>query len=170
MEEEGDGEEEEGEEEGGVEGGEEREEGETVDQDTRWKHECVNVGEPNDTCNILQMDGNDTVASFVSSDNESESDSEVDEMNSSSDEKSSDISSETDPDTEGEPEDDDGSMTEHDEELIPVIVGNRPAPLVPEAREHVRKTVNRNNKLVDALSAPKRTLYNVRSAWSKWTK
>jgi hypothetical protein len=52
--------------------------------------------------------------------------------------------------------------------LIPVQLGHRPAPLPCKQRTPVRRTVQRSNKLVDALSAPRISLYNVRSAWSKW--
>ena len=52
--------------------------------------------------------------------------------------------------------------------LIPVQLGHRPAPLSCELRNPVRRTVQQSNKLVDALSAPLISLYNVRSAWSKW--
>ena len=51
---------------------------------------------------------------------------------------------------------------------IPVQLGHRPASLPCELRTPVRRTVQRSNKLVDALSAPRVSLYNVRSAWSKW--
>ena len=51
---------------------------------------------------------------------------------------------------------------------IPVIVGNRPSQMVTEIRDAVRVTVRRSNKLIDALSVPRMTLYNVRSAWAKW--
>ena len=51
---------------------------------------------------------------------------------------------------------------------IPVQLGHRPAPLPGVQRTPVRRTVQRSNKLVDALSAPRISLYNVRSAWSKW--
>ena len=50
---------------------------------------------------------------------------------------------------------------------IPVFVGNRPSPPRPAQRMPVRHTVRRSDKLVDALSAPRITVYNVRSAWSK---
>ena len=50
---------------------------------------------------------------------------------------------------------------------IPVIVGNRPSQMVTEIRDAVRVTVRRSNKLIDALSVPRMTLYNVRSAWAK---
>ena len=52
---------------------------------------------------------------------------------------------------------------------IPVQIGHRPPCFPPEPRTPVRRTVARSNKLVDALSAPRVTLYNVRSAWSKWS-
>ena len=132
--------------------------------------ECENVEGPIIADNILQVDGNVTVSSFTSSDSESESASEIDLMNSSSEEENSDMGSENEQDTEVEPdEDDDDSTTEDGEVLIPVIVGNRPAPIVHEARKPVRKTIKRNNKLVNALSVPNMTLYNVRSAWAKWS-
>ena len=51
---------------------------------------------------------------------------------------------------------------------IPVQLGHRPAPLPGDLRAPVLRTVLRSNKLVDALSAPRISLYNVRSAWSKW--
>ena len=51
---------------------------------------------------------------------------------------------------------------------IPVQLGHRLAPLPGEQRTPVRRTVQRSNKLVNALSAPRISLYNVRSAWSKW--
>ena len=60
------------------------------------------------------------------------------------------------------------SATEYeDSTLIPVVVGYRPDRGTPAMRTPVRKTVKRSNKLVDALSAPLITLYNMRSAWSK---
>ena len=65
---------------------------------------------------------------------------------------------EAEPVTEGEPEDDEGSINERDEEVIPVIVGNRPNKIVTEPRDYVRKTTNRNNKLNNAIFAPKMTL------------
>jgi hypothetical protein len=49
------------------------------------------------------------------------------------------------------------------------MVGNRPAPHHQDIREPIRKTIKRSNNLVDALSAPRSTLYNVRSAWAKWS-
>ena len=60
------------------------------------------------------------------------------------------------------------SATEYkDSAPIPVVVGYRPDRETPDRRTPVRKTVKRSNKLVDALSAPRITLYNMRSAWSK---
>ena len=53
-------------------------------------------------------------------------------------------------------------------QVIQVQLGHRPASPLQEIRAPVRSTVRRSNKLVDALSAPRVTLYNVRSAWSKW--
>ena len=59
------------------------------------------------------------------------------------------------------------SGDDEDVSLIPVYVGNRPLKERPVEREPVRRTVRRNSKLVDALSVPRMTLYNMRSAWSK---
>ena len=61
------------------------------------------------------------------------------------------------------------SETGNEDVLNISVVGNRPAPVVPENRQPIRLTVKRSNDLVNALSAPRVTLYNVRSAWSKWT-
>ena len=55
------------------------------------------------------------------------------------------------------------------EEYIPVIVGNRPSPHTHDDRQPTRITIRRSNSLVNALAAPRITLYNVRSAWSKWS-
>ena len=52
--------------------------------------------------------------------------------------------------------------------IIPVIVGYRPDKMRQDERPvHTRRTIKRSNNLVDALSAPRITLYNMRSAWSK---
>ena len=51
---------------------------------------------------------------------------------------------------------------------ITVQLGHRPARTQQDPRTPVRRTVRRSNKLVEALSAPRITLYNVRSAWAKW--
>ena len=51
--------------------------------------------------------------------------------------------------------------------LIPVVVGNRPAKPRSVERVPVWTAVRRNNKLVDALSAPRISLYNARSVFSK---
>jgi hypothetical protein len=40
--------------------------------------------------------------------------------------------------------------------------------MVTEIRDAVRVTIKRSNKLIDALSVPRMTVYNVRSAWAKW--
>ena len=53
------------------------------------------------------------------------------------------------------------------DEKIPVVLGNRWVAPRNARRTPVRKTVRRSNTLVDALSAPRMTLYNMRSAWSK---
>ena len=59
-------------------------------------------------------------------------------------------------------------VTRPDASQIPVQLGHRPAVPRQYPRTPVRRTVVRSNKLVDALSAPRISLYNVRSAWSKW--
>ena len=51
---------------------------------------------------------------------------------------------------------------------IPVQLGHRPTPCMLDQRRPVRRNILRSNKLVQALSVPKMTLYNVRSAWAKW--
>ena len=51
---------------------------------------------------------------------------------------------------------------------IPVQSGHRPAPSPQLPRPPVRRTIRRSNKLVQALSVPRMSLYNVRSAWAKW--
>ena len=51
---------------------------------------------------------------------------------------------------------------------IIVQLRHRPARTQQEQRTPVRSTVHRSNKLVEAISAPRITLYNVRSAWAKW--
>ena len=50
---------------------------------------------------------------------------------------------------------------------IPIFYGYRPKKERPVDRVPVRRAVRRSNKLVDALSVPRITLYNMRSAWSK---
>ena len=59
------------------------------------------------------------------------------------------------------------SSDSEDSSPIPVWTGHRPARGKPAVRTPVRRTVRRSNKLVDALAAPRITLYNARSAWSK---
>ena len=61
------------------------------------------------------------------------------------------------------------SLDNEDSSPIPVWTGHRPARKMPTVRTSVRRTIRRSNKLVDALSAPRITLYNARSAWSKLT-
>ena len=61
-----------------------------------------------------------------------------------------------------------GSRYEGAMQGIPVQLGHRPAPVFQEQRMEVRRTIIRSIKLVQALSVPKITLYNVRSAWAKW--
>ena len=67
----------------------------------------------------------------------------------------------------GSPLLEDGSPVLEDGSPISVLVGHRPDPVSVGRRTPVRRMVRRSNKLVDALSAPRITLYNVRSAWSK---
>ena len=55
-----------------------------------------------------------------------------------------------------------------EEQGIPVQVGHRPTLPPSEQRNPVRRIIKRSNKLVQALSVPRMTLYNVRSAWAKW--
>ena len=59
------------------------------------------------------------------------------------------------------------SHESQDELLIPVMVGHRPSKQRPVDRLPARRTVRRSNSLIDALSVPRITLYNMRSAWSK---
>ena len=66
-----------------------------------------------------------------------------------------------------EEDNDDADKEEH--LTIPVMVGNRPPPTYTNTREPTRKTIKRSNTLIEALSAPRMSLYNVRSAWSKWS-
>ena len=128
--------------------------------------------------NMCQLDGNATVSSMSTSDEESNPDVISEPLNNSSEEEDSDNEGKTDCETEGEAtersiedEDDEeerNSEPDNGNEIIQVIVGNRPLPPAPETREPTRITVKRDNKLVNALSTPRMTLYNVRSAWSKW--
>ena len=54
-------------------------------------------------------------------------------------------------------------------QLIPNHWGYRPPrPPVQERLRPVRTTIRRDNRLVEALSVPRVTLYNARSVWSKW--
>ena len=69
----------------------------------------------------------------------------------------------------------DGNASIHSEEDsgceyvdIPIQLRHRPARPPQEQRTPVLRTVRRSNKLVDALSAPSITLYNVCSEWAKW--
>ena len=111
------------------------------------------------------------------SDEESSADDANEPVINSSEEENYDNSEETynegdnhteDDNTEYNDEDDINAFNDNENEEIPVIVGNRPRPPVSESREPTRTTVRRDNKLVDALSTPRMTLYNLRSAWSKW--
>ena len=52
---------------------------------------------------------------------------------------------------------------------ISVQLGHRPAPLYDKPRlPPVRRTIRRDNKLVQALTLPKISSYNMRSIWSKF--
>ena len=95
---------------------------------------------------MCQLDGNMSVATYMDSEEEGEQ--------------------------EKEKEQEEEVEREQEEALsapvpIPLQQGHRPAPLPRELRAPVRRTVLRSNKLVDALSMPRITLYNMRSAWSK---
>ena len=141
-------------------------EGEEGDDEEEGEEEMKNKNDRN----ICQLDGNATVSSMSTSDEESDTESVSNSINSSNEDEFSNNGGETDMETEtdhneGESDNED----ENEVETISVVVGNRPIPLAPETREPTRTTVKRDNKLVDALSAPRITLYNVRSAWSKWS-
>ena len=145
--------------------------------DESSEHDNSIRGEYSDICQIdgnISCESSETSTTNESSDKDSTNESsekdstnESEEMNMSSeletdnDIEDSDEQSDKDEEVENEANEQEGS--------IPVVVGNRPPPQAPDAREPVRKTIKRNNKLVEALSLPKMTLYNVRSAWSKWS-
>ena len=115
--------------------------------------------------NVCQLDGNVSCNSMETSDNEtSENDSETESEQVSSSEEEEELETNNEDDGEENEENDDDE--EHN--TIPVIVGNRPTSTYSNAREPIRKTIKRSNALVEALSAPRISLYNVRSAWSKW--
>ena len=117
--------------------------------------------------NIVQLDGNNTVSSLTSSEEESENNIEDDDIGISLEQNANNDESQTDKDI--EPENQESNVTEEEEDdTIPVIIGNRPPQPIPAVRQPVRHTVKRNNNLVNALSTPRISLYNVRSAWSKW--
>ena len=59
------------------------------------------------------------------------------------------------------------TSSSNSETKIPTIVGFRPKPVAQPARVPVRKTIRRSNKMIQALSLPTVTLYNMRSIWSK---
>ena len=75
-------------------------------------------------------------------------------------------------------EDDDKDEFEHlvenqeeseNEERIETIVGNRPEKVVGEVqRPPARKVIKRDEGLVQALSLPSVSLYDMRSIWSKF--
>ena len=106
---------------------------------------------------ICQLDGNMSCSTSMDSEEEGEQGEEEDKEQ----EEEGDKVKEQEEDKEQEE-----AMTVP--ALIPVQLGHRPAPLPCKQRTPVRRTVQRSNKLVDALSAPRISLYNVRSAWSKW--
>ena len=56
------------------------------------------------------------------------------------------------------------SQDSEDSSPIPVWTGYRPARDKPAVRTPARRTIRKSNKLLDALSAPRITLYNARSA------
>ena len=123
--------------------------------------------------NICQLDGNDTRSSLITSDKESETESENEELGNSSEEEEDEVSSSSSDNAEEiscvEAEGNSDSDNEPEPaNNIPIVIGFRPPPIIQDTRAPVRTTIQRNNKLVDALSAPKLSLINVRSAWSKW--
>ena len=124
---------------------------------------------------ICQLDGNMSLDIGEEEEQEQEEDKEQEEEGDKVKEEEED--KEHEEDKEQEEEGDKVKEQEEDKEqeeamtvpaLIPVQLGHRPAPLPCKQRTPVRRTVQRSNKLVDALSAPRISLYNVRSAWSKW--
>ena len=118
--------------------------------------------------NIGQLDGNATTSSLTTSDEESEIETENDDPgNSSEEDDNEDSLSENEEIICDESEDNTDADTEPANN-IPIMVGFRPSPIIQDTRTPVRTTIKRNNKLIDALSAPKLSLFNVRSAWSKW--
>ena len=115
--------------------------------------------------NLCQVDGNVSVKSF----DESEDDEHGRTKYESEPESSSDDDGEDEFEDENEDENEDnGDNDESEASNIPVMVGNRSAPPYQSIREPIRKTIRRSNSLVEALSAPRSTLYNVWSAWAKW--
>ena len=109
--------------------------------------------------NIGHLDGQNSVSSMNTSDEITESEPENDDTIDSMDEHENTEESVIEDNTETE--------ESQSEENIPVVVGNRPTPHTQDARQTTRTTVRRSNSLVNALAAPRITLYNVRSAWSK---
>ena len=73
-----------------MEEGEESEKNETVDEVS-----VENIGKLNVGCNILQLDGNATLASYTNTDNETESENEANLIDSSNEEENSNMYSET---------------------------------------------------------------------------
>ena len=112
---------------------------------------------------------------MITSDEESETESKNEELGNSSEEDEDpdneiilDEVDEADTTDVGMIASEDDDQDEVEGSGIPVIVGNRPSQMVTEIRDAVRVTVRRSNKLIDALSVPRMTLYNVISAWAKW--
>ena len=50
---------------------------------------------------------------------------------------------------------------------IPVQVGHRPATRNPIRLQTVRKTIRRDNKILQAITLPRISCYNMRSLWAK---
>ena len=118
------------------------------------------INESSDTDSINESSDKDSINESL--DNDSTNESEV----SSEEECESNIE---DNDKQFPEEEDNVNNPNEQASIIPVVVGNRPSPQAPDQRKPVRKTIKRDNKIVEALSLPKMTLYNVRSAWSKWS-
>ena len=50
---------------------------------------------------------------------------------------------------------------------IPTLIGYRPISVISERPPHCRKTIRRDNKVVQALTLPRITNYNMRSLFPK---
>ena len=124
---------------------------------------------------IIQCDGgdslnNDSETTECDSEDEVDGDSEDDANGDDDGESPEEVDGEEVDDEEVEDEEVESNEGEDPDQTgsqIPVYLGNRLSPHRPALRTPVRQTVRRSDKLVDALSAPRLTLYNVRSAWSK---